>query len=356
MLPLLLLLPSLIHAQQLCNLYSDYCSRSYSNVTHIGAHDSFAVHAGSVAANQLYDVSTQLDNGIRMLQGQGHWSNNELRLCHTSCGLLDGGTLEDYLTKVKTWLDANPNEVVSLLWVNSDDRPCTDWRTAYQNTGLINLSYVPASTPIAKKDWPTLAEMISSGKRVVSYLDNSADYSSCPELLDEFSTMWETPFNEVDASFPCTKNRTNKAIDPSMYLMNHYLDTTFSLSLGTTPTQVYIPATDQLNKTNAATGVQSIGEQVDACVKEWGAPPTFVLVDFYHVVNGSVFQAAANINGVSYVARQVGNGTESSSTSTSGGSGSSGGSSNDNSAAAGRRTVGFAALMGLLGIGLGALV
>ncbi|KAH8922599.1 hypothetical protein BT69DRAFT_1282116 [Atractiella rhizophila] len=245
MLPLLLLLPSLIHAQTAC-------SRSYSNVTHIGAHDSFAVHAGSVAANQLYDVSTQLDNGIRMLQGQGHWSNKRG--------------------------EKGENE---------------------SSVGV---------------------------------------------------------FGEVDASFPCTKNRTNKAIDPSMYLMNHYLDTTFSLSLGTTPTQVYIPATDQLNKTNAATGVQSIGEQVDACVKEWGAPPTFVLVDFYHVVNGSVFQAAANINGVSYVARQVGNGTESSSTSTSGGSGSSGGSSNDNSAAAGRRTVGFAALMGLLGIGLGVLV
>lgn len=70
-----------------CNGHEEYCSRTYSNVSVIGAHDSYSVGAGNsapfslprvekadagsekpVAANQNYTVTTQLDNGIRMLQ------------------------------------------------------------------------------------------------------------------------------------------------------------------------------------------------------------------------------------------------------------------------------------------------
>lgn len=38
----------------------------------------------TVAANQNYTVATQLDNGVRMLQVQGHMNGNDLHLCHTS--------------------------------------------------------------------------------------------------------------------------------------------------------------------------------------------------------------------------------------------------------------------------------
>lgn len=44
-------------------------------------------------------VTQQLNDGIRMLQMQAHLENNDIHLCHTSCILLDGGTLQDYLSK-----------------------------------------------------------------------------------------------------------------------------------------------------------------------------------------------------------------------------------------------------------------
>lgn len=97
------------------------CSKTYSNVTYIGTHDSYSVSSGSLAANQNYTVTTQLNNGVRLLQNQVHNSSGVLHLCHTSCVLLDAGTVENYLTEVKSWLDSNPNEVISMLWVNSDD-------------------------------------------------------------------------------------------------------------------------------------------------------------------------------------------------------------------------------------------
>ena len=96
------------------------CSRSYSNITYIGTHNSYSVQQGSIAANQNYDVTTQLNNGVRLLQNQGHDNDGAIHLCHSSCLLLDAGTIEAYLQKVKTWLDANPTEVVTILWVNQD--------------------------------------------------------------------------------------------------------------------------------------------------------------------------------------------------------------------------------------------
>lgn len=96
------------------------CSRSYGNISYVGAHNSYSVQAGSIAANQNYDVTTQLNNGIRMLQNQGHSQDGGIHLCHSSCLLLDAGNITSYLSKVKSWLDENPNEVITILWVNSD--------------------------------------------------------------------------------------------------------------------------------------------------------------------------------------------------------------------------------------------
>lgn len=108
-----------------CNNSPDLCSRQYSNVTHMGAHDAAFLRDSStdnsVAGNQYYNATKALNAGIRLLSLQVHNSNGTLELCHTTCTLLDAGTLEDFLVKIKTWMDENPNEVVTLLIVNSDD-------------------------------------------------------------------------------------------------------------------------------------------------------------------------------------------------------------------------------------------
>lgn len=85
-----------------CNGSSAICSRKYSNVSLIGTHDS--AHVGSVhdwRINQERSVEFQLDAGIRFLQAQTHKHHGSLRMCHTSCWLLEVGSLEEYLTTVK---------------------------------------------------------------------------------------------------------------------------------------------------------------------------------------------------------------------------------------------------------------
>jgi hypothetical protein len=52
--------------------------------------------------------------------------------------LFDGGTVEDYLKTVKTFLDANPNEVITLIFTNPEGASLPDqWKPAFDNSGTL---------------------------------------------------------------------------------------------------------------------------------------------------------------------------------------------------------------------------
>jgi len=275
-----------------CNGHAELCNRSFGNVTFVGTHDSYAIGVDSVMVNQDQPIMQQLNDGIRMLQMQAHNENGVIRLCHSDCKLLDGGTLEDYLKIVKQWLDANPNEVLSLLIVNIDNLPATAYDTVFKSVGLDTISYAPPSLTLPASGWPTLGSLIDSGKRLLTFLDNAADFTAAPYLLDEFTNIWETAFNVVDPTFDCNVNRTKGDTGTQMYIINHFLDKMF---LGAP-----IPYPDKANVTNSATGFGSIGAQVDTCLAAHGRPPNFILLDFYEFGGGAPFQVAAGINGVPY--------------------------------------------------------
>lgn len=79
----------------------------------------------------------QLNDGIRYLQAQRHKSPAErLSVCHTDCILEDGGTLENHLSTIKTWLDANSDEALSLLLTNGDNLDISEFDGAFKSIGL----------------------------------------------------------------------------------------------------------------------------------------------------------------------------------------------------------------------------
>lgn len=122
--------------------------------------------------------------------------------------------------------------------------------------------------------------------------------------------MWESHFDIADpAGFNCTIDRFTGKTDGQMYLINHYLYTTSNLFGGSTP----VPDKAQLNVTNAASGAGSLGEEATTtCTSLHSRGPTFLLVDFYEYGSGSVFEVAAKLNGVQYVAGSIApvNGTD----------------------------------------------
>ncbi|XXH03838.1 Protein mpe1 [Hypoxylon texense] len=107
---------------QPCNNYPEFCSRKYSNITYVACHNSPFITPNNLAANQLYDVTAQLNDGVRFLQGQIQWptGGNEPHFCHTSCDVLDAGPITDWLGKVKAWVASHPYDVVTILLGNGN--------------------------------------------------------------------------------------------------------------------------------------------------------------------------------------------------------------------------------------------
>ena len=133
-----------------------------------------------------------------MLQIQAHNSSGVIHLCHTSCVRQPVHSARHYTEtwklvahigrgdtqqlsflwcvlsfyfcntsntpnstpQVKTWLDANPNEVIVILIVNSDNLPPPQYATVYQSVGLDTISYSPTAATIDGSQWPTLGSLI----------------------------------------------------------------------------------------------------------------------------------------------------------------------------------------------------
>ena len=292
-----------------CNNSPDLCSRPYSNITQLGAHDSpFLVNASSSsntfsiseAGNQNVDSPTQLSAGVRLLTAQVHNNDGAWHLCHTSCSLLDAGTLSSWLSSIKTWLDANPHDVVTILLVNSDNASPAELDAEFQTANIKSYAYTPSSTTTALETWPTLQEMISNNTRLVTFVASLAPSSNtvAPYLLDEFTFVFENPYNVTSASnFSCTADRpatvqgqTSTAVSSGrLPLVNHFLN---QETLGSIET----PNTSYVATTNGVSGVGNMQQAVSDCAGAYGRAPAFVLVDFFD--EGSAISVVNNMNGV----------------------------------------------------------
>ncbi|CAK7201177.1 hypothetical protein SEUCBS139899_003880 [Sporothrix eucalyptigena] len=287
----------------------------------VGAHNSPFVVRNNLASNQDLPVTQQLDDGIRFLQAQIQFPDNDTtgpHFCHTSCDLLDAGPIGNWLTEVREWVDAHPEDFVTILLGNGNYSDPSLYVPYIESTGIVPYAFIPPKPAVESgtdvtgsvplDDWPTLGQMLASNKRVLLMLDYKANQTEYPWLIDEFAYLWETPFDPTVASvpvnetLPCTVQRP-PGLPPStaqqtLFLMNHNVNLAVSV-LGHT---IDIPATALLNQSNAATGINSLGAAADVCIETWGRPPLVLNVDYYNKGSppGSVFEVAARLNGVTY--------------------------------------------------------
>jgi hypothetical protein len=231
----------------------------------VAAHNFPFTKKNNAARNQELGVIDQLNDGIRMLQAQAHWENETMYYCHTSCDLLNAGTVQDQFEKVANWLDRNPFEVVTILIGNYDQTDVANFVPAIQNSGLEKYAYTPPKIPMGLDDWPTVGELVITQKRVIFFMDYLANQTAVPYILDEFSQMWETPFSPTDPAFPCVVQRPpginrNQSLD-RLYLANHNLNADIS-ELGIS---LLVPDVVSINQTNAVSGNSSLGLMADTC-------------------------------------------------------------------------------------------
>ncbi|KAH7193527.1 PLC-like phosphodiesterase [Fusarium flagelliforme] len=289
---------------QPCNNYIELCKRKYGNITMVGCHNSPFVRPGNSGSNQELEVETQLDDGVRFLQAQIQFPTNSSvpHFCHSTCDLLDAGPITDWLTRVRKWVDSHPYDVVTILLGNGNYSHPDLYVPYIRESGILKYVYQAPYLPMALDDWPTLESMIVRGKRVIMFIDYVSDQKKYPWLLDEFTQMWETPFDPLDRKFPCTVQRppdlSSKSAKNRLYLMNHNLNAEFNVF----GAEILVPAVALLNETNNDTGYGSLGLAANNCRSDWGRAPNILNVDYYNYGGfpGSVFEVAAQMNNVTY--------------------------------------------------------
>ncbi|PYI15392.1 hypothetical protein BO99DRAFT_368245 [Aspergillus violaceofuscus CBS 115571] len=296
-----------LHSRQTaCNNSPSLCSKSYGEITHLGAHDSpFLRDAStdySTFGDQYYNTTLQLEAGVRLVTAQVHKSDSEWHLCHTNCDYLDAGKLSTWLSEIKTWLDSNPNDVVTVLLVNSDDATASDLHSEYETAGIGNYTYTPTAQTSAPSSWPTLQELINDGTRLLSFVASldASNNTVAPYLMDEFTYLWENPYDVTSASnFSCTpdrpttvKNDLSAALSSNrLPFMNHFL-------YQTTILDIEYPNVSYVGTTNAPSGgTGNLGDTAKKCKSDYnGRQPTFILVDFFN--KGPAISTVDSLNNV----------------------------------------------------------
>ena len=67
-------------------------------------------HRTRLTPGRNVNTTAQLSAGVRLLTAQVHNNNGAWHLCHSSCILLDAGTLSKWLAEIKAWMDDNPHD------------------------------------------------------------------------------------------------------------------------------------------------------------------------------------------------------------------------------------------------------
>ena len=196
--------------------------------------------------------------------------------------------------------------MVTVLLVNSDNLNASDLNSQFEAANITSYAYTPPTTSTAIATWPTLQSLIAKGTRLMTFIA-SLDPSSntvAPYLMDEFTFIWENPYNVTSLSnFSCIPQRppavdgeTTAAVQSGrMALMNHFLDEEEGFG-------IEIPNIGDLNITNAPSGpTGNLGGTAANCTALWGKPPNYILVDFYD--QGPAITTVDNLNGITPVGR-----------------------------------------------------
>jgi hypothetical protein len=310
-------------AEGACNGQVELCDRPYDDVAYPATHNAMAAanERGWFFAEQPDGIIAQLDHGIRVLLIDSWYGqhtprrgviantdasrakalkesresfgesavNSALRLrdafnltpkgpvgeylCHGLCELGSTPWLP-VMKDVAEWLASHPREVVT-LFVQDEVSPA-DTARIVRKAGLQPYVYTPVP---GSRDWPTLGQMIDSGKRLVLLMERRGGGTTYPWLLDGFDWAQDTPFLfRRPGQFSCAPNRG--PADATLFLLNHWI-------------------TDKAREVSNATRVNARGvllKRARQCQRERGLLPNFVAVDFYD--RGDLMGVVDTLNGL----------------------------------------------------------
>lgn len=292
-------------SERRCNGHAELCDRRYDEIVQAASHNAMSSpDVVRIWPEHDADISSQLNYGIRTLlidthyweaiESPGDLSTAEQRLppetarylfeeleerlgarpgtylCHSRCAY-GAISFEAALVDIKTFLDANTTDVVTLII--QDAITVADTEAAFRATGLEE--YLYADDPGDK--WPTLGELIDANHRLIVF---SESHGPPPDWYRAaFDVIGDTSFTVRSRdAFSCAIERG--PTEPQLFLMNHWIARS-------------VPDRADATVVNARA---FIVERARACAAEVGRLPNFIAVNFFNL--GDVIGAVNELNGV----------------------------------------------------------
>jgi hypothetical protein len=260
-----------------CNGDEALCDRPYNQVAYATTHNSFAT-PGYLFPNQQSGIKEQLAGGIRGFMLDTLKDGRTVGLCHVAC-VFHRIPLDKGLKEFFEFLHVNRHEVVTIILENR----VAPARIAeiFEQVGLTRYVHVQGDGP-----WPTLREMIVSGRRLVVMAATGRRDGAPAWFHDAWKIGWETDYKLRPGELvpgpahcnpnPKDKDRKDQEETPGALLtLNHFVQTAFGIS---------------------ASDVNSYARIVARARKCFGRDkiPNFVTVDFWE--SGNVVEAVRQIN------------------------------------------------------------
>ncbi|MFE9600310.1 hypothetical protein [Streptomyces hokutonensis] len=291
-------------ASRTCEGSADLCDRSYDEVAYLTSHNAMSTTVDRfIGPLQDPGITAQLDDGVRALQIDTYrWERPDeitarlaesdftpeqrkfiaaavnkvnppregLWLCHSVCraGAI---ALVPALREIGDWMRAHPTEVITLIV--QDAISGEDTQQAFAQAGLSDLVHTPDPDPA--KPWPTLGNLIDSGRRLVVFAEQ-AD-GPAPWYRNFYDYGMETPFAfRTPDAMSCVAHRGGS--DKRLFLLNHFITVDGGSRL-------------DAGEVNAR---RFVLDRVHRCERERGRPVNFVAVDYATI--GDAGGAVASLN------------------------------------------------------------
>jgi hypothetical protein len=249
-----------------CNGSIDLCSKQYNEVAYLTTHNAFnSDEDGLLFPNQSYNISSQLNDGVRglMIDVYNHFGTPT---AYHSVFMLGTIPLSDIFNDIKTFLDNNPNEIVTIIlecYVTANEI-----ESEINQSGLSNYLYTHNNSI----GWPTLQNMIDNNSRLVVFTDVDDASSSQNWYHYVWDYAAETHYSVGTINdFTCDFNRGDPLND--LFIFNHFV-TDANLGYG-----LY-------NESNDVNANPFFITRVLDCQNQTNKFPNFVTVDYYELGDG----------------------------------------------------------------------
>ena len=256
-------------ASETCNEMALLCDRRLDEVFFAGTHNSMsASEEGWLGPNHHFAIPQQLQDGIRALNIDTYWWEEQAYMCHGYCEI-GAQPLVWATDHIAQFLFDQPNNVLIITFQSTLTAEQT--LESFTQSGLSSELYHHTPT----QEWPTLQELIDNQQRLVVFSNSDGGSQG---YMDQWMHWLDNPYSAQSVDdFACYYDRGDPET-ASLYNINHFLTAPIALP-------------ELAEEANEQT---ILSEHIDRCIHETNRYPNQLLVDFYSI--GSALSVVQSYN------------------------------------------------------------